>query len=193
MATQSITMPPMDEMFRLVGVCLQRFSMLEFGLAMIYASLMEPGDRQLSVLTLEGARHFETRLRIVRTVGKYKFGRNKRKLARFNNVMNRIGRKSKIRDKLAHWSVSYWPGASTVEQMRKMKPALAPGPSSALWGAVMWGDERPILEQDLKRYDKDCLKLIMDLVKYSNSIRPRKNRSKKPSKVVRSRVKKKKI
>jgi hypothetical protein len=55
-------------MLQIVGRGVQAFSMVEFGLAVLFASIMAPADRGMSVETLDAAHHIETKLRIVGAV-----------------------------------------------------------------------------------------------------------------------------
>jgi hypothetical protein len=169
-----INLPPQEKMLQAVGRGIQAFACVELGLSFMFASLMEPAPRELSVIALDAAGQVRTKLLIVESVAQKRLIGNHRDEA--CKLLNRIRKRSEIRNRLAHWTVSHWPGASSVEQIRRMKVALIPPPASVKHGPVVWTPEtsqvRPLFQGDSERFAKLCDELFHDLVTFSNEIAP---------------------
>jgi hypothetical protein len=61
MAERNLELPRREEAFQSVGQAIQAFSNVEFALTMLYATLMEPGERANAVATLDAAWNIETK------------------------------------------------------------------------------------------------------------------------------------
>jgi hypothetical protein len=119
-----IALPSQDEMLTAVGRGIQAFASVEHGLSMVFASIMEPADRNASFVVLDAARHIETKLRILKAVAAVRL--SPAQLAVLNKLLERCNDRRPLRNKLAHWAVSYWPGARTAEEAQNMEVALCP-------------------------------------------------------------------
>lgn len=167
--SEPIEPPSLDPALLAVGQGIQAFANVEFGLSLVFASLMEPADRQRSVVALDAARHIETKLRIVRAVGEMRL--QGEQYSTFNSFVNRIKRKSVMRHKLAHWTVSHWPGAQSIDEMKRWVPALVPPLHSVHHVKIMWGGEQPIHLAQITAFAKQCQTFSTDLFSFSNEIR----------------------
>ena len=160
-----------DEAMKAVGEGIQAFGLVEWQMACIYAALMAPADFRLCSLTLEGAQHFETKRRILVLVGKEKLSGER--LATFNNLMNRAGKKADFRHKLAHWHVADWVDMKKAKKGGKAapKPALQPPIHSSRFAPVHMGDERPIFPDEMKRFAEGCRKLFVEMQGFAGLLR----------------------
>jgi hypothetical protein len=152
-------------MLAAVGRGIQAFASVEHGLSLVFASIMEPANRNASFFALDAARHIETKMRIVKAAASVQL--NPAQLERFNNLLNRCKTRAELRHKLAHWTVSYWPGARTAAEAREMKPALCPPPASPDAHATLWGKERPIHIKEIDSFRDNCNKLTLELFEFS--------------------------
>jgi hypothetical protein len=99
-------------------------------------------------------------------------------LKRWKKLCGAVRKRKRTRDKLAHWMVSQWPGAATVEEVKKQKPALVPPIWRRDWAEVMWlpNHERrvqPIFLERLEGFQTLVAKLGSDLLTFANDIKPK--------------------
>lgn len=167
-----IVLPSQEPMLVAVGHGIQAFANVEMALGFLYASLMEPADRVLSILTLDAARHIETKLRIVEAIADYALDGDIHAEWRTQckSVLAQCRKRSNFRHKLAHWTVEYWPGASNAEEVKRMKVALVPPRTSPLHGKVMWGGDQPIHLKQMNEFKDKCNSLFFAMVDLSNVI-----------------------
>lgn len=170
----TITPPDMTPMLAAVGEGMRAFAMVELGMAVVMQSMMWGAPKSAPMVALDAARHLETRLRIMSAVADHVLEGDDLKRAR--NLLNRIGRRAEMRNKLAHWTVSYWPGAASVDDAKKWKVALVPPMTSSHHSAVMWEPKsttvRPLFHCHLEMFASSCNKLWMDLFAFANHLKP---------------------
>ena len=124
MSHEVITLPERAPLFEAVGEGITAFAALEFAIGMIFATLLEPADRGRSVAVINSARSFEAKMKMVNALADVALVGDAH--TRWRNLSCRIEKRKAFRDKLAHWMVSHYPGATTAEQIRSMKPHLVP-------------------------------------------------------------------
>ena len=153
-----------------VGQGIETFALMELGLSNVYAALMAPAEPALTYLTLEKARHFDTKLRIVTAVGKAAL--DGEMLAMFNNLMNRAKNRAGIRHKMAHWQVQEIP----AERRRdgKATAALFPPFFSSDYQKVASGEEQPIHIDRMHEAAKLCRELHVEMGRFSDLIRSKR-------------------
>lgn len=133
-----ITLADLAPLHEAVGRAMTAFADLELAIQFLFASLMEPADRLLSVTAINAVRSFGARLKMVDAVAaRALVGDDAQKWQRLHE---RIQRKKAFRDRLAHGSVGHGPGATTIEEVVAQKPMVLPrigtGESNlALWHA----------------------------------------------------------
>ena len=178
MSGTTVELPPQDPMLQEVGRGIQAFALVETGAGFCFSSMMLPGDPQCSFAVLDAARHLETKLRIIDAVAAIALDDTLG--PRWTNLTNRIRRSSGVRHKLAHWTVSHWPGISSTEDLSKVTVALVPPLSSRSHMAVMWAPnenhgDKPLFEHDLKAFHARCHALFQELVTLGNDIKASKH------------------
>jgi hypothetical protein len=161
----TIDLPSQDEILAAVGRGIQAFASVEHGLSMVFASIMAPAERNASFVVLDVARHIDTKMRIVQAAASVQL--NASELVGFNNLLNRCKTRATLRHKLAHWTVSFWPGVQTAEEARKLKVALCPPPASPDADPTFWGNEHPIFLKEIELFRENCNKLTLELFKFS--------------------------
>jgi len=169
-----VHLPPQEQMLQAVGRGIQVFATVELCLAILFASLMEPAPRELSVVALDAAGPLRTKLKIVESVADRRLAGTEREQAR--SILKQIEQQAAVRNKLAHWTVSHWRGASSAEDLKRVVVALVPPPASLKHGPVVWEPEssnlKPLFAADLDRFFAECNELIPALVTLSNKIAP---------------------
>lgn len=169
-----------------VGRGIQAFASVEMAFGYCFASMMEPGDRICSLAILDASRHVETKLRIIDRVAPIALAGER--LTTWKNLSSRIRKRSGMRNKLAHWTVSHWPGMSSVEDIKRVGVRLVPPMSSFDHWAVMWGgetDARPVTLDEIDVFTAKCIELTTDLLNFSILLDSEaEDRAKKRTKVV---------
>ncbi|MGY3358824.1 hypothetical protein ACVWZK_005487 [Bradyrhizobium sp. GM0.4] len=160
--------PSTDPLLAAVGRGIQAFVMVESGLAFVFASIVQPADRATAVLAMNAAWQLDTKLRMVRAVAEFKL--TGKLLDRVNAALDDCRKKGGIRHKLAHYMVGLWPGAASVAEMKKMRPALLPPITSTLHGRVVWGGETPLQLNEIEHFVEQCNELFATLADLSNEI-----------------------
>ena len=160
-------------MLQAVGRGLTAFSSLELGVGICFAAMLDPAPRQRSITVINAARSFEAKMKMVDALAEVALdGGN---LKTWHNLSSRITKRKDVRDKLAHWMVSLYPGASTVEEMKKMKRALVPPVWSKTHMEVMWDPltnrkAKPLFLAELETFIEKTSELVGELVHFSNTI-----------------------
>jgi len=166
-ADAAIQLPSLDEIQRLVGACLQAFASLEFGIVMIYADLMEPAPRVLSVATMDRVRDFRSKIDIIRSVNLLSASGDLQ--ARVDSYLRQADLRREMRNKIAHWHAGLGPGASSAEEVRKMRPMLLPPMTAHKYSEIVWGGGAPITEGDLENFRLECISLSNDIITFTAS------------------------
>ncbi len=159
--------PPYRTARAAVGQGIETFALMELGLSNVYAALMAPAEPVLAFLTLENARHFETKHRIVSAVGRAAL--EGEILATFNNLMNRAKNRAGIRHKMAHWQVQEIPAERT--KGGKATAALFPPFFSSACQKVASGEERPVHIGEMHEAARLCRQLHVEMGRFSDLIR----------------------
>ena len=146
-----------------VGEGIHAFGLVEWQMTLLYAAIMKLASNRLCFLTFEGARHFETKRRILLLVAKEKLSDGQ--MPKFSNLINRIGRKVEFRDKLAHWQIAEWIDLkkSLKGEAATIKPALQPPFHSSRFKPTHLGDERPIFVGEMQTFITGCRQLVVDM------------------------------
>ena len=183
--TATIELPSQDPMLRAVGAGIQRFASVEHGLSILFADLMEPADRQVSVLVMDAVRNVETKIQIVQAAVDAKLTGSQ--LTKGRKIVDLVRKRGDMRNKLAHWTVTLWPGVSTAAEMKKMIVVLAPPIYSKHWGPVMFAPKtttiQPIRLKQVETFLNQCSALFAKMVDFSAEISPPKDGTKKPEHV----------
>lgn len=148
-----------------VGKCIAAFSSVESFLAMLYATLMHPAPRKLSLLSFDAARHIEIKCRMLRSIGPHCLSGGN--LEDFDKIMQRVRRKSEMRHKIAHWQVSHWhknQPVSTHKEMGELEPRLMPAYFSA--GNLDFSPDNPIGMSELIDFSSGCRVLANDIIQF---------------------------
>ena len=168
----TIELPSQDPMLTAVGRGIQRFSSVEHCLGILFADLMAPADRQVSVLVMDAAKHIETKIQIVQAAVDAKLTGDQ--LTRGRKIVDLVRKRGDMRNKLAHWTVTFWPGASTAAEMRRQIVVLAPPIYSKHWGPVMWDPKsttiQPIRLKQIDTFSEQCLALFKMMVQFSSEL-----------------------
>ncbi|TCS07032.1 hypothetical protein [Rhizobium sp. BK418] len=157
-----VSLPPLEPMKAEVGNGIAAFSQIESFLALLYAQFMHPAPRALSLLSFDAARHIEIKCRMLKVVGQQCLSGHH--LSDFEKLMQRVKRKTEMRNKLAHWHVAHWhknQPVSSVEEIRQMEPRLIPPYFSS--GNLDFSPDQPIGMSELKDFSSGCRKLATDL------------------------------
>ncbi|MEH7850186.1 hypothetical protein [Rhizobium laguerreae] len=157
-----------------IGNCIAAFSMVESTLSLLYGNLMHPAPRQLCFLTLDEARHIETKCRIIKAVGQIVLSAED--LPVFKNIMKRVQHKAAVRHKIAHWHVGHWhknQPVSTVKEMRQMEPRLMPAYFSVK--NLDFSPDETLVISDLKDFAAGSAKLANDIIEFASRIPPSDN------------------
>lgn len=175
----TVELPSQDPMLRAVGAGIQRFASVEHGLSIMFADLMEPADRGVSVLVMDAAKHIETKIRLVEAALDARLTGDQ--LKRGRKIIDMVRKRSDMRNKLAHWTVSHWPGASSAADIKKMIVVLAPPIYSKHWGPVMWAHKttnvQPIRLKQVETFLEQCNALFMAMVAFSTEMASTRQRS----------------
>lgn len=168
--TKIIELPDLAPMRAEVGNGIAAFSSVESGLSMLYGAIMHPAPRMLCYLTLDEARHIETKCRIIKAVGTRSI--SEEQLPAFRNIMKRVQHKAATRHKVAHWQVSHWhknQPVSSAKEMAEMQPRLFPAYYSAK--NIDFSPDETMTMSDLKDFTSGCLKLKTDIVNFTINLR----------------------
>ncbi|WP_221142714.1 hypothetical protein [Rhizobium bangladeshense] len=152
-----------------IGNCIAAFSAVESMLSLLYANLMHPAPRELCFLTLDEARHIETKCRIIKAVGVNVLSAED--LPTFTNIMKRVQHKAAVRHKIAHWHVGHWhknQPVSTAKEISQMEPRLMPAYYSAK-NLDFTPDETMVIS-DLKDFAAGSGKLANDILEFASRI-----------------------
>ncbi|QKK28878.1 hypothetical protein FE844_004495 [Rhizobium indicum] len=152
-----------------IGNCIAAFSMVESMLSLLYGNLMHPAPPRLCYLTLDEARHIESKCRIIKAVGQLVLAADD--LPRFKNIMKRVQHKAAVRHKIAHWHVGHWhknQPVSGVKEMREMEPRLMPAYFSAK--NLDFSPDETLVISDLKDFATGSAKLANDILEFASKI-----------------------
>lgn len=169
-------MPSLDPGFQLVGKALSRFAGVEWALSLVFVEIMCPQEqtpqRGAALSVFEQARHVETKLRIVRDAMHAVLDGDELKTA--TNLANRVAARAELRNKLAHWTVGYWPSVASTQDLRRLKVVLAPPPYAQRYFAVMAEREQPIHLEQIEEFCLICEQLANDLLSFLVHLQARK-------------------
>ena len=154
-----VKMPSLDPMFLAIGRGIGAFANVETGLAFVFASLMDPADRGLSIAALDAARHIEVKLRIVTAIVDEKLKDDDRTTA--HALLNRIKRRTELRRKLAHWAAAWWPRVNSIKDLNRLKVVLLPGMPSRT------PNTQPVMLAQVEAFAEQCSALTKDLFDFS--------------------------
>lgn len=165
--------PDRGPLLRAIGDGIHAFANVEFGLSCVFCVMI---GSELGMPILAGARHFETRMRIVDAVADRAL--NQDDLSKATALFNRARKRSDMRNKLAHWQTGLWPPASTEAEARKMKWHLVP-PASGMRLMELVKDPKsegaqPISCKQIEDYATRCHVLATELFDLSQAIAPNK-------------------
>lgn len=171
----AITLPDHGPMLEEVGRGIQIFASLEMALNMCFASLLEPADRRRSIAAINAARSFEAKIKMIDAVAAHL---DEPYRSQWRSLSSKIGRRKDIRDKLAHWTVGYYPGAKSAADIKKWKVALVPPIWHQQYNDVMWSPQdkrtvQPISIGQLQEFRVKVAELVGQLVAFCDSIAPK--------------------
>ncbi len=167
----SVSLPSQDDMLRAVGRGIQAFVTVESGLAFVFASLLAPADRGLTIIAFNTIWQAEAKIRMIRSVVEYKYPAGDVLRGRIEGALKQCRERLDIRNKLAHYQVGYSPGMESIADVSKVGVALLPPFTSPLHAAIVWGGGTPLKLNELTQFAELCNALFMDLVNLSNEIR----------------------
>lgn len=163
-------------MYEAVGKGISAFAAVEFAVGMCFASMLYPADRGGAVATINSARSFEAKMKMIDALADEVL--TKKNLARWRNLSCKIGKRRNIRDRLAHWMVVPYPGAKSASDMKRWKTALVP----PLWAKehmeVMWDPQtnrptKPLFLNQLHEFQERTNQLTLDLIQFATDILPK--------------------
>jgi len=164
--SKPIELPSLLPMQAEVGNGIAAFSTVESFLALLYATLMNPAPRKLSLLSFDAARHIEIKCRMLKAVAPHVLSETDFK--DFDKIMQRVKRRTDMRHKVAHWQVTHWhknQPVSTEKEIREFEPRLIPAYFSA--GNLDFVPENPIGMSELKDFASGCRVLANDIIQFS--------------------------
>jgi hypothetical protein len=169
---EPFTLPDLTPMYAEVGHGISLFSLVELNLGACFASMLEPADRRHSIEALNACRSFEAKKKMVDALAPVAL--DPEHLARWKKLSRMIGRRKDTRDKLAHWTVSLWPGMTSVEDLRNVRPALIPPIFTRAHMDVLWlkqherkGKEKPLFKEDLECFRLLTTELTKKLIEFA--------------------------
>jgi hypothetical protein len=173
MAEEPITLPDLGPMYDAVGKGISIFSLVETYVTLIFAELLYPADSARSIATLNAARSFEAKMKMVDALAAEAL--KGEDLTRWRSLSSKIGRRKDIRDKLAHWMVAPWPGIKTAADAAMSKAALVPPIWKQEHWKVMWLPQserkvQPLFLSDLEQYGRKTTELAMSLLDFCNHL-----------------------
>jgi hypothetical protein len=163
-------LPDLTPMHTLVGHGITLFSNVELAVGFCFASMMEPADRKCSIVVFNSARSFEAKLKMIDALAEAALAENQ--LQTWRGLSSKVRRRKVFRDKLAHWSVGYYPGASNIAEAKKMKPGLLPPVWSADHMQAVWNPNgnhthKAISQKELETFIVKVNALANQLMKLS--------------------------
>lgn len=151
----AITLPSLDPINLLVGQGIQQFASLELMLGMVFASMMEPGARERSIVVFHSIKTFEGKLTAFAALSEVALSNDQR--AQCVDLLREVKAIQKFRNKLAHWNASLYPGAKSAADIRRMKPVLIPPHWSAEAMRTLWGRGGQMLTVAQLRHGVDSM------------------------------------
>jgi hypothetical protein len=170
---ETIEFPDEGPMLQAVGKGLTAFASLELGVGICFAAMLDPAPRLRSVTVINAARSFDAKMKMVDALAAVAL--EGEHFATWRNLSCRITKRKDVRDKLAHWMVSLYPGASSVEELKKMKRALVPPAWSKAHMEVMWDPltnrkAKPLFLSQLDEFAAKTSELAAELLQFSNVV-----------------------
>lgn len=165
----AIALPSLDPINLLVGQGIQQFASLELMLGMVFASMMEPGARERSIVVFHSMKTFEGKLTAFAALSEVALSIDHK--AQCDGLLREVKASQKFRNKLAHWNASLYPGASTGADIRRMKPALIPPTWSAEAMRSLWGRGGQMLTEAQLRHGVESIgKLTGKIAEFAQTL-----------------------
>lgn len=164
---------------RLVGYGIQAFGTVETFAAQCFQAMLGP-RAPFGQIILEAARHTEVKMRIIDDVAPYALSAEN--LAVWKSLSNRIRRRIRVRNKLAHWTAGVWPSPLSPPSPGVPTPSavLEPPALSRDWMALHYPDPslepvRPLSKADLEEFVQNCHSLADDLLRLATAIQAQRS------------------
>jgi hypothetical protein len=164
-------------MHQAVGKGLSTFATVEFAIGACFVAMMLPVSREVSSSAFNAARSFEAKMKMLDATAEARL--SGAQLRRWRSLSCKITKRKDFRDKLAHWTVSLYPGINVVQDYKRVKPALVPPFHSKTNKELYLGDEhnlkeRPIYLKQIEEFHQLASELAMALFEFAMTIVPPK-------------------
>lgn len=173
MTVKHITLPDRTPIFATIGEGITAFASVEFGIGMCFASMLHPEPRDRSVAVMNSARSFEAKIKMIDALASVALGEND--LKKWRKLASKITRRKQMRDKLAHWMVSHYPGIQSEKDFDKQKNGLVPpiwakGHFAAVYNPKGNHGFNPINIEEINCYIKLTNDLVMGLAQFQSEV-----------------------
>jgi hypothetical protein len=146
------------EVTSLVGEGIAVFVLVETMLGTLYAHLMRPAPKAACEATLKGARHLETKLRIIRKVSKATLQPDRQ--AQLAVVLEHVRDRGNFRHKLAHWPcLPFLKGSNEITTDHRLVEGI---------GEIFktTGNVPSITKSQIEEFHTKCLSLIAEMASF---------------------------
>lgn len=173
----------LDAAYQAIGDGLREFGNIESTIALLFVEFMRPGDPKLSLIAFDSVRHVEAKIRVLQSVGKEALRGHEPLAQTLNRLTHRIGRRAKVRNKLAHWIPCWWhptmgvpwavtaPQPSPQHEIRLAPPGMTGGNYS-----VSDPTETTLSIDEIRDFRSACYSLYEDLINFHVEISRLKDR-----------------
>jgi hypothetical protein len=164
-----INYPDLAPMHQAVGRGISSYVNIEMGLGFIYATIMSPAPRALSLLTLDAVRNFSQKRDIVAAVYPHVLTTDEQ--SALEKLLNRVGTLSKDRNLLAHWQTGLWHKnmpVDNLQQIEEMEVRLYPGFYSR--NNMDFAPKVTRRISEIEDFTQRCIAVFLELVAFDNQI-----------------------
>lgn len=175
MNEKHFSLPDRMPMFAAIGHGITAFAAVEFGVGMCFATMLYPAPREYSVAVINSARSFEAKKKMIDALAMVALVESD--LKKWRKLSSIITRRKYMRDKLAHWMVSNYPGIQSAKDFDKQKIGLVPPIFYKMHFAAIYDPSgnhgsNPIQLDDINCYIKLTNDLVMGLANFQSEVRP---------------------
>src|SRR5258708_40096294 len=112
-----VSLRSQDDMLRAVGRGIQAFVTVESGLAFVFASLLAPADRGLTIIAFNTIWQAEAQIRMIRSVVEYKYPARDGVRGGIEGALKQCRERLALRNELAHYPVGCSPRMEPLDDV----------------------------------------------------------------------------
>jgi len=151
-----------DEVHTRLGQALATFSNLESQLALIFGWLLYPADQETALIAFDAIGLLQPKIRTLRAAARHCLETDD--LKRLEALLKRVSARSDVRNKLAHWTVSFHPPVRSAADAINAEARLVPPWFSAK--NLRMAPDETVTAKEIRDFTVACGRLGNDLMQF---------------------------